>query len=253
MTFQSTFALSKRSEAERPERLPKDEGRPMKLADIIPWGRSFDEYRAMFALSQSDLTQRILGCGDGPASFNAEANAMGLRVVSVDPIYEFTAAEIESRVEATFATVLSQCEARSEHYVWDRFPDIAALGTARREAMRRFAADFEPGKRAGRYVVGSLPHLPFTDSSFDLALASHLLFLYSNHLSLDRHLMFLRELLRVAAEVRVFPLLNLTGEVSRHLAPVSEAFRREGCAVEEVRVDYEFMRGGHTMLRLRRG
>ncbi len=58
----------------------------MKLTEVIPWGRSFDEYRLMFALSERDLVGRILGCGDGPASFNAEATAEGHSVISCDPI-----------------------------------------------------------------------------------------------------------------------------------------------------------------------
>ena len=41
------------------------------LDQVVPWGRSFDEYRRMFALSDDDLTGSILGCGDGLASFNA--------------------------------------------------------------------------------------------------------------------------------------------------------------------------------------
>ena len=47
----------------------------MKLSVVIPWGRSFDEYRRMFVLTGDDLAGTILGCGDGPASFNAEATA----------------------------------------------------------------------------------------------------------------------------------------------------------------------------------
>ena len=39
--------------------------------DIIPWGRSFDEYLDMFDLSEDDLARDIVGVGDGPASFNA--------------------------------------------------------------------------------------------------------------------------------------------------------------------------------------
>ena len=31
---------------------------------IVPWGRSFDEYRRMFDLSADDLNARILGCGE---------------------------------------------------------------------------------------------------------------------------------------------------------------------------------------------
>lgn len=35
------------------------------LDKVVPWGRSYDEYVAMFALSSDDLRRRILGCGDG--------------------------------------------------------------------------------------------------------------------------------------------------------------------------------------------
>ena len=39
--------------------------------DIVPWGRSFDEYLEMFDLSDEDLARDIVGIGDGPASFNS--------------------------------------------------------------------------------------------------------------------------------------------------------------------------------------
>ena len=45
------------------------------LDSVVPWGRSFDEYCAMFDLSDRDLDLKILDCGGGPASFNAEGNA----------------------------------------------------------------------------------------------------------------------------------------------------------------------------------
>jgi hypothetical protein len=66
----------------------------MKLSEIIPWGRTFAEYRLMFDLSDADLNKRILGCGDGPASFNAEMTELGYTVVSIDPVYQFSAPEI---------------------------------------------------------------------------------------------------------------------------------------------------------------
>jgi hypothetical protein len=61
------------------------------LEHVVPWGRSFDEYRRMFALTEEDLRLRILGCGDGPASFNAEATRRGTRMISCDPIYRYDA------------------------------------------------------------------------------------------------------------------------------------------------------------------
>jgi hypothetical protein len=46
----------------------------------------------MFLLTGDDLTLRIVGCGDGPASFNAEATRRGARVVNNDsPIRDATA------------------------------------------------------------------------------------------------------------------------------------------------------------------
>jgi hypothetical protein len=69
------------------------------LDQVVPWGRSFGEYRRMFALTEKDLTIRIVGCGDGPASFNAEAARRGTRVVSCDPIYRFEKSEIQKRIE----------------------------------------------------------------------------------------------------------------------------------------------------------
>jgi hypothetical protein len=44
----------------------------IQYPDIKPWGRSFDEYVRMFSLTHADIKRQILGCGDGPASFNAE-------------------------------------------------------------------------------------------------------------------------------------------------------------------------------------
>ena len=61
----------------------------MKLEKVVPFGRSLDEYKNMFALSESDLDKKIIGMGDGPASFNAEMFALGKSVVSVDPLYIF--------------------------------------------------------------------------------------------------------------------------------------------------------------------
>ena len=49
----------------------------------------------MFDLTNVDLETQILGCGDGPASFNAEMKALGHTVVSVDPIYQFSADQIK--------------------------------------------------------------------------------------------------------------------------------------------------------------
>lgn len=223
---------------------------PIKLNEIIPWGRSFEEYRHMFMLSDTDLAGRILGCGDGPASFNAEATARGHTVVSCDPIYAFSPAEIERRVEDCYGHLIAQLRGNRHGFVWDHFHDPDHLGQCRLASMRRFLADFEAGKVEGRYITGSLPLLPFEDGEFDLALVSHLLYLYSEQLNFEFHRAAIEELLRVAKRVRIFPLLTLDGKPSPHIEPTLAHLSAKGWRAEIVVVPYEFQRGGSRMLRL---
>jgi hypothetical protein len=229
----------------------------MKLDEIIPWGRSLEEYRCMFALAGGDLSGAVLGCGDRPASFNAEATALGHRVVSCDPIYALAAPEIERRIEECYPTVLSQVRQNPDAFVWTHFRDPEHLGECRLAAMRRFLADFEPGKQEGRYVTAALPNLPFRDRQFSLAVVSHLLFLYSGQFGVGFHIAAMKELLRVAGEVRVFPVLTLDCQWSPHVSPVREYLVQAGFEIEVVTVAYEFQRAedhtGNRMMRVRRG
>ncbi len=220
------------------------------LEKVVPWGRSFDEYRRMFALTADDLRGHILGCGDGPASFNAEATARGGRVTSCDPIYQYDAAVIEQRIAATKAQVLAQTRKNADTFVWDAIPSIEALEQVRMLAMQRFLDDYPQGRADGRYVDASLPTLPFADGTFDLALSSHLLFLYSTQLGKPFHLESMIELCRVAREVRVFPLLAMSGAPSLLVAPISLALVARGYRVTIDSVDYEFQRNGNQMLRV---
>ncbi len=228
----------------------------MQLDDVIPWGRSFEEYARMFALTEEDLAGSILGCGDGPASFNAEATARGHHLVSCDPIYAFSGSEIERRVAACYETVISQVERDRDGFVWSYFKGPDHLGTWRLAAMHRFLVDYDAGKEQGRYLAAALPRLPFAHRRFTLALVSHLLFLYSEHLDLNFHLAAVDELLRVAGELRVFPLLNLARQWSPHLGPVRTHLERRGFVAEVIPTAYEFQRApdhaGNRMLRVRR-
>ena len=172
----------------------------------------------MFALSDEDLRRRILGCADGPASFNAEISASGGHVVSCDPLYRFCAVEIRQRIDETFQKVIEQTRDNADEFVWnERISDVAALGRIRMKAMQQFLADYKHGKAKGRYVVAELPALPFEDQSFEIAVCSHFLFLYSEQFSEDFHVQSIRELCRVSQDVRLFPLLELGSNPSRHV------------------------------------
>ncbi|MEI6428267.1 MAG: SAM-dependent methyltransferase [Pseudanabaena sp. ELA607] len=229
----------------------------MKLNEVVPWGRTLAEYQLMFALSEADLNKSILGCGDGPASFNAEMTAQGYSIISIDPIYQFTAAQIRQRVQDTSEIIISQAKQNLDRYIWRDFKNPEQLGQARLGAMEKFLLDYEVGKLAGRYQHQALPKLEFTDQQFELCLCSHLLFLYSEHLSLEFHLMAIKELVRVAREVRIFPLVRLDGEPSDYVEPVLQ-YLLQNLLQKDVQVQirtvaYEFQKGGNQMLQIKSG
>lgn len=222
------------------------------LDQVVPWGRSFDEYRRMFALSDADLASRLLGCGDGPAGFNAEATRRGSRVVSCDPIYRYDAEQLRARIAETRDQILDQTRRNAGEFVWTSIRSVEELGEVRMAAMAEFLNDYPAGRAAGRYVDAELPALPFADAAFDLALSSHLLFLYTTQLGGDFHRAAIHEMCRVADEVRVFPLLALGGSPSPLVEPIAKDCRAAGFDVVIEQVPYEFQRGGNQMLRITR-
>lgn len=204
----------------------------------------------MFDLTEADLQRRILGCGDGPAAFNCQLTRQGGRVVSTDPIYQFSREEIRSRIAATFTEVVEKTRQNQDEFNWTTIRSPDDLGQVRMAAMEQFLADYDPGKAAGRYITASLPELPFADDSFDLALCSHFLFLYSPQFDAQFHLSAIEEMLRIAPEVRIFPLVELGTVKSRHLEQVMAQLSSLGRSLDVKTVAYEFQKGGNEMLRI---
>ncbi len=221
-----------------------------KYEEAVPWGRSFEEYRRMFNLSEADLGRKILGCADGPASFNAGMFQRGQAITSCDPLYHCSAQQIQERIDATYQNVVAQARRNQDKFVWDVIKSADEMGRLRMEAMQDFLADYETGKTAGRYVAAELPELPFATGSFDIALCSHFLFFYADNFSLEFHEKAVDELCRVAAEVRIFPLLTYNAEPCPFVMPIRERLEKMGRKVSIEKVKYEFQRGGDMMMRV---
>ena len=219
--------------------------------DIVPWGRSFDEYLGMFNLSEADLARDIVGVGDGPASFNSWMHQRGTPIVSVDPIYRYTEAELRQRIQETYDNVIAQARLNQDKFVWTHISSVDELAEIRMQAMERFCRDFESGKQHGRYIDASLPNLPFPDGHFDLVLSAHLLFFYSANRDLAFHLDGIRELLRIGTEVRIFPIVDVNSNPSVFLSPVIDELQKDRIACSVERVPYHFQKTGNEMLRLR--
>ena len=219
------------------------------LDNVVLWGRSYGEYIAMFSLTKQDLGKRILGCGDGPASFNAELTERGGKIISIDPIYRFKEREIAARITASYDQVIAQTRKNRDEFVWRQIRSVEELGRIRMEAMNKFLKDY--ARKTDRYIAGELPALPFGNGEFDLALCSHFLFLYSRQFSLRFHLQSIMELCRIAAEARIFPLLELGAVKSRYLDDVILQLEEGGYTCRVETVAYEFQKGGNEMLRVK--
>ncbi len=216
--------------------------------DIIPWGRSFNEYLDMFNLSEEDMARDIVGVGDGPASFNVRMYQRGTPVVSVDPIYRYSETELRQRIQKTYDDVIAQANQNQDKFVWTKIASVDELAQIRMQAMDEFCRDFESGKQQGRYIDASLPHLPFPDRHFDLVLSAHLLFFYSANRDLAFHLNGIRELLRIGSEVRIFPIVDVNSNPSPFVSPVIDELETNGIVCSVERVPYHFQKTGNEML-----
>ncbi|MDX2228327.1 MAG: methyltransferase domain-containing protein [Leptolyngbyaceae cyanobacterium bins.349] len=220
------------------------------LETVVPWGRSRSEYIRMFDLTASDLPRSLLDCAAGPASFNAEMTQQGNTVISCDPLYQFGVEDIAQRIEATYPVILQGLAANLDQFVWTDITTPEQLGAVRMAAMQQFLRDFPVGKQSGRYVTAELPNLPFADQQFDLALCSHFLFAYSDQLGWGFHQQAIAELCRIAKEVRIFPLLKISGERSPFVEPLQTDLCHLGYQVQIRTVAYEFQKGGNQVMQV---
>ena len=222
----------------------------MKLEQVVPFGRSLDEYIKMFNLTSHDLQKSILSVGDGPASFNAEGTKAGYRIKSVDPLYTFTAEQISRRFYEVVDNIIEQVKSTPDDWVWTYHGSPDELRKNREQATALFCEDYQQGKATGRYEIGELPNLEYRDHEYELGLCSHFLFLYSEHFTENFHVNAIFEMLRVCQEVRIFPLLTLMLKLSQHLKPVIEKLVASGYRCEIQRVSYGLQRGGNQMLKI---
>ena len=204
----------------------------------------------MFNLSKIDLNKKIIGIGDGPASFNAEMKKMGRNITSIDPLYEFDADEIENQFYKVVDNIISQVKQTPKDWVWTYHDSPEHLRENRVKVLNKFISDFDVGKLEKRYVTGELPTLNINSYQYEIALCSHFLFLYSEQFDYTFHLSAILEMLRIAKEVRVFPLVTLNLEKTPHLKPLLNELKSQGYSVAIEKVKYEIQKGGNEMLRV---
>ena len=135
---------------------------------VLFYGRTLEEYIKMFNLDLSELKgKKILDCPAGPASFIAEATALGLDVVGCDPLYTDDLATMNQSgtqdVEITTTMFASYSDLFSRKF----YNSEEALKKFGSSALAKFLEDYPQGKQENRYLKAELPNLPFADGTFD--------------------------------------------------------------------------------------
>jgi hypothetical protein len=224
---------------------------PVTLDRILIWGRPFDEYMDMFALSDEDLEKRFLDCASGPASFNSSLTIRGGRVISFDPIYCLSNGKISSRINEAYNIITGQFEeAMMGNYSMEPYHNsFENYWQLHINAMKEFLWDYNDGQREGRYIHGSLPALPFKDKEFDIALCGNLFFIYGHVLSEEFHIQSIKELCRVSSEVRIYPLTELlSSKKSRYLEMILEELSEGAYQAKLVKTPYKLKKDANEML-----
>lgn len=233
--------------------IPIERGNEMafKLDHVVPWGRNLNEYRLMFKLDDNDMSKKIAGFGDGPASFNCEATQQGYSVTSFDSIYQFSKNDLQKRIEEVRIMVMEQMRKNMDNYVWTNIKSLEELENVRMSAMELFLSDYEQGKAEKRYICHELPkRLPYKDSTFDIGLSSHFLLMYTA-LGYDFHIQAITEMLRICKEIRIFPIVDLDANKTDLIYNIINYFKKL-YDVEIKETQYEFQKGANKLLIIRK-
>lgn len=214
----------------------------LELENVVITGRTFEEYSSFFDLKIEDLKgKKVLDCPSGASSFVSTLKQNDIDVIGVDLLYEFDIKSIETQGYKTIEKIY-QDSSWMDVYKMDFYKTKKNHRVHRETALKTFVQDY----KSENYVFAKLPNLPFKNKEFDIALSSHLLFVYDNILDYDFHKNSILELLRVSKEVRIFPLVdfknskvneekNFSPFVYEILDELSKDFK---CQI--VKVDFEF-------------
>lgn len=215
---------------------------------IAVTARTLQDYAQMLMVSDDDISNGpILDCPGGASSFAAQARLRGGRVVSADPIYYQSGAAILSRVHASLDNAPAWFSENHAYIDWSYLGSVPAYVRASAAAADLFVADYTP--ESEDHVAAALPELPFNDDFFQLTLCSHLLFSHSETLTFDEHLAGLQKLCRVThGEVRVFPVVNVTGAMFPRLNELRATLGQQGITIELRNITSSWLLAGKQML-----
>lgn len=216
--------------------------------------RGFEEYRAMFGLTEAELAAGpILDVAAGGSSFTAEARGRGLEAIAVDPRYNGSVLTWIDEAKDEIASSTAKLEALKDRFDWSYYGSIEQHRRGRESSLSKFASHVQSQDGAFCYKGGSLPSLPFEDDEFAFVLCSHFLFLYKEQFGYLFHEESVLELMRVCrpgGTVRIYPLVSLHWKPYEELEDLMEMIRRNGGSPALKSSGLPFIPGSNRLLEI---
>jgi hypothetical protein len=220
------------------------------MSKLVLWGHHVQDYKEMFDLNDTDLSSKILEYGCGPTAVNSELTSSKQSCISCDPLFSLDKGTFQIKTELIFAEMLDVILTHPERFNFADYGGLDGLLVNRAKGMEQFFEDYLKGRKEGRYIAIQEITLPFEDFTFDLALSSHYFFADLDRQDQDFHLAAIKELARVAKEVRIFPLADSNQESPPFLGPILLALQQENYGAEIKAVPYHLQKQGNALLRV---
>lgn len=223
------------------------------MRKLVLWGHHFSEYVDMFDLEKDMTGKKILEFACGPTAVNDELSSKGHFIQSCDPWFSQDIAAMQQRFTQHLQQQIQHMETHPERFNFDKYGGMDTFIAKRQQGFQQFFKDYLNGYRQGRYQPLRDGHLPFSNSSFDIAVCSNFLFADVPEQGLSFQLTWIKELARVANDIRIYPLTDQQGHVSELLGPILLQLQQDGFQVVIQEVPFRLVPNSKAMLKLSAG
>ena len=223
------------------------------MRKLVLWGHHFSEYVDMFDLEEDLTGKKILEFACGPTAVNYELSSKGHFIQSCDPWFSDDVDAMHQRFNQQLQQQIQRMKEHPERFNFDKYGGIDTFITKREHGFDQFFQDYMTGVHQGRDQTFDNGHLPFEHSSFDIALCSNFLFADLAEQGLAFQLAWIKELARVANDIRIYPLTDQQGRVSEILGPVLLQLQQDGFQVVIQEVPFRLVPNSKAMLKLSAG
>lgn len=216
---------------------------------VKDWIYNLDDYRQIFNLTDQEIQKGTLDYPGGVSSVNAELYALGQTIISAGPSYRLSPKEMQGHAKQILQNKITNLRQNVELLSTPNEQTINNVIQRWQLSTEQFLADYELGKKQGRYIVLDPPPFTTIEQTFELLLCTDFLFnkaLSPTHSSQQ----LMDELCKLATEIRVFPLPDAKKIIAAELGPIMLDFQQRNYGIEVRAVNYPLRSDANAFLRI---